>query len=65
MIYEYNLWRKIDIEKIKGVKMGVQYNITYKFKNKESLTEEDIKELFNRKFLKIIDYLESNAVKSN
>ncbi len=45
--------------------MGVQYNITYKFKNKESLTEEDKKELFNRKFLKIIDYLESNAVKSN
>lgn len=45
--------------------MGAQYNVTYKFKDKESLTEEDIKELFNKKFLKIIDYLESNAVKNN
>ena len=41
--------------------MEVVYNVTYKFKTKESKTEDEIRSIFNKKLLNIIWILENNA----
>ena len=43
--------------------MEVIYNVKYKFKNNENKTNEEIKELFNKKLLNIIMKLETIEVK--
>lgn len=44
--------------------MGVKYNVKYKFKNCENKTNEEIKEMFNKKWLSIILILENNRLAS-
>ena len=39
--------------------MEVKYNVKYKFKTKEKKTNEQLKDLFNKKWLNIIMLLES------
>lgn len=39
--------------------MEVKYNIKYKFKTKEQKTNEELKDLFNKKWLNVIMLLES------
>ncbi len=39
--------------------MEVKYNVKYKFKMKEQKTNEQLKDLFNKKWLNIIMLLES------
>ena len=39
--------------------MEVVYNVKYKFKNNENKTNEELKDLFNRKLLNIIIKLEN------
>ena len=39
--------------------MEVKYNVKYKFKTKEHKTNEQLKDLFNKKWLNIIMLLES------
>ena len=43
--------------------MEVIYNVKYKFKNNENKTNEELKELFNKKSLNIIMKLETIEVK--
>lgn len=45
--------------------MGVVYNVKYKFKNNENKTNEELKELFNRKLLNIIIKLENQELRLN
>ena len=45
--------------------MGVVYNVKYKFKNNENKTNEELKELFNRKLLNIIIKLENQKLGLN
>ena len=45
--------------------MEVVYNVKYKFKNNESKTTEELKELFNRKLLNIIIKLENQELRLN
>ena len=42
--------------------MEVVYNVKYKFKNNENKTNEELKELFNRKLLNIIIKLENQKL---
>ena len=46
-------------------KMEVVYNVKYKFKNNENKTNEELKELFNRKLLNIIIKLENQKLGLN
>ena len=39
--------------------MEIKYNVKYKFKMKEQKTNEQLKDLFNKKWLNIIMLLES------
>ena len=45
--------------------MEVLYNVKYKFKNNENKTNEELKELFNRKLLNIIIKLENQELRLN
>ena len=45
--------------------MEVIYNVKYKFKNNENKTNEELKELFNRKLLNIIIKLEKQKLGLN
>ena len=45
--------------------MEVVYNVKYKFKNNETKTKEELKELFNRKLLNIIMKLENQELGLN
>ncbi|MDD6223485.1 MAG: hypothetical protein PUB18_00605 [bacterium] len=45
--------------------MEVVYNVKYKFKNNENKTNEELKELFNRKLLNIIIKLENQELRLN
>ena len=45
--------------------MEVVYNVRYKFKNNENKTNEELKELFNRKLLNIIIKLENQKLGLN
>lgn len=45
--------------------MEVVYNVKYKFKNNENKTNEELKDLFNRKLLNIIIKLENQEVGLN
>ena len=45
--------------------MEVVYNVKYKFKNNENKTNEELKELFNRKLLNIIIKLENQKLRLN
>lgn len=45
--------------------MEVVYNVKYKFKNNENKTNEELKELFNRKLLNIIIKLENQKLGLN
>ena len=45
--------------------MKVVYNVKYKFKNNENKTNEELKELFNRKLLNIIIKLENQKLGLN
>lgn len=40
--------------------MEIKYNVKYKFKNCEDKTNEEMKDIFNRKWLSIILILENN-----
>ena len=42
-------------------KMEVVYNVKYKFKTNESITEEKIKNILNTKLLNVIMILENQA----
>lgn len=42
--------------------MEVVYNVKYKFKNNENKTNEELKDLFNRKLLNIIIKLENQKL---
>ena len=46
-------------------KMEVVYNVKYKFKNNENKTNDELKELFNKKLLNIILKLESQEIRLN
>lgn len=45
--------------------MEVVYNVKYKFKNNENITNEELKELFNRKLLNVIIKLENQKLGLN
>ena len=45
--------------------MEVVYNVKYKFKNNENKTDEELKDLFNRKLLNIIIKLENQKLGLN
>ena len=45
--------------------MEVVYNVKYKFKNNDNKTNEELKELFNRKLLNIIIKLENQKLGLN
>ncbi len=45
--------------------MEVVYNVKYKFKNNENKTNEELKDLFNRKLLNIIIKLENQKLRLN
>lgn len=45
--------------------MEVVYNVKYKFKNNENKTNEELKDLFNRKLLNIIIKLENQKLELN
>ena len=45
--------------------MEVVYNVKYKFKNNENKTNEELKDLFNRKLLNIIIKLETQKLGLN
>jgi hypothetical protein len=45
--------------------MEVVYNVKYKFKNNENKTNEELKDLFNRKLLNIIIKLENQKLGLN
>ena len=45
--------------------MEVIYNVKYKFKDNENKTNEELKELFNRKLLNIIIKLENQELRLN
>lgn len=45
--------------------MEVVYNVKYKFKNNENKTIEELKDLFNKKLLKIIIRLENQELGLN
>ena len=45
--------------------MEVVYNVKYKFKNNEDKTNKELKELFNKKLLKIIMKLENPELRLN
>ena len=45
--------------------MEVVYTVKYKFKNNENKTNEELKELFNRKLLNIIIKLENQELRLN
>ena len=45
--------------------MEVVYNVKYKFKNNENKTNEELKDLFNRKLLNIIIKLENQELGLN
>lgn len=45
--------------------MEVLYNVKYKFKNNENKTNEELKDLFNRKLLNIIIKLENQKLGLN
>ncbi len=44
--------------------MEVVYNVTYKYKSKEILTKDEIKEIFNRKLINIILNMENQDLKN-
>ncbi len=46
-------------------KMEVVYNVKYKFKTNENKTNDELKNIFNRKLLNIIIKLESNELRLN
>lgn len=60
-------WRILFIERLKGGKdkMEVIYNVKYKFKNVESKTKEEKKDIINKKLLNIIMTLESKELGLN
>ena len=43
--------------------MEVVYNVKYKFKNNKNKTNEELKDLFNRKLLNIIIKLENQELR--
>ena len=45
--------------------MEVVYNVKYKFKDNDTKTKEELKELFNRKLLNIIMKLENQELGLN
>lgn len=45
--------------------MEVVYNVKYKFKSNENKTNEELKDLFNRKLLNIIIKLENQKLGLN
>ena len=45
--------------------MEVVYNVKYKFKTNETKTNEEKKNIFNRKLLNIIIELENNQLRLN
>lgn len=45
--------------------MEVVYNVKYKFKNNENKTNEELKDLFNKKLLNIIIKLENQKLGLN
>ena len=45
--------------------MEVVYNVKYKFKDNENKTNEELKDLFNRKLLNIIIKLENQKLGLN
>ena len=45
--------------------MEVIYNVKYKFKDNENKTNEELKEIFNRKLLNIIIKLENQELRLN
>ena len=46
-------------------KMEVVYNVKYKFKTNENKTNDELKNIFNRKLLNIIIKLENNELRLN
>ena len=46
-------------------KIEVVYNVKYKFKTNENKTNDELKNIFNRKLLNIIIKLESNELRLN
>ena len=57
-------WRKsfIKQEKRGRENLEVVYNVKYKFKTNERITDEEIKNIFNNKLLKVIILLEKQAL---
>ena len=53
------------MKKGENKKMEVVYNVKYKFKNNENKTNEELKDLFNRKLLNIIIKLENQKLGLN
>lgn len=47
---------------VESKKMEVVYNVKYKFKTNENKTNDELKNIFNRKLLNIIIKLESNEL---
>ena len=45
--------------------MEVKYNVKYKFKTNKRKTDEELKNIFNRKLLNIIITLENQELLSN
>ena len=44
---------------------GMTYNVKYKFKNNESISEKELKDLLNKKLLNIILKLETENFRLN
>lgn len=60
MLYD---WRNsIKNEKRGSKKMEVVYNVKYKFKTKENKSNEELKDIFNKKLLNIIIALENKEL---
>ena len=51
-----------NMRKGESKKMEVVYNVKYKFKTNERITDEEIKNIFNNKLLKVIMLLEKQAL---
>ncbi|MDO4995978.1 MAG: hypothetical protein Q4E69_02245 [Bacilli bacterium] len=45
--------------------MEVVYNVKYKFKNNEDKTQEEIKNIFNKKLLNVIIKLENQELNNS
>ena len=66
MLYKKNRGKYLYIKKQRGnFKMEVKYNVKYKFKTNKRKTNEELKNIFNRKLLNIIIALENQELLLN